>query len=226
MQDKNITARCGNRSVTIAVTGTAASGKSLVSDRFRELGLQTIDLDRLAREAVAPDSPVYSKIVDRFGSNIVERDGRIDRKQLRRQIIADPQARQDLEALVHPEIRKRMEQKLERLDPEQNPFVVVEVPLLFETGLENEFDVIVLVVSKRNAQINRLVQRDDISEKTAESLLDIQIPDEQKVDRSDYVLFNNGAREAVQHAVDKTYENLIQKYGKKPKSLDNPEFVS
>jgi dephospho-CoA kinase len=222
LQDKNETAAPGSKSIKIAVTGTAASGKSLVSDRFRQLGLKMISLDTLARKAVEPDSAAYPKIVDRFGKGVLESDGRIDRKRLRQQIIADPNAKRDLEALVHPEIKKRMLLELEKSDATQAPFVVIEVPLLFEVGLENEFDVVILVMADRNTQINRLVHRDGISPENAESLLDIQMPDEQKVKRADYVLTNSGTMEEIREAVDRTFEKLVQKYGKKPKSLDNP----
>lgn len=226
MQDKKATPSTPGQPVAIAVTGTAASGKSLVSDRFRQLGLKTIDLDRLAREVVEPGSPAFRKIVDRFGRRMLKKDGRIDRRQLRRRIITDHGAKQDLEAMVHPEIRKRMQQKLKGLNPVRTPFVVVEVPLLFETGLQSEFDVVVLVTANRETQINRLVYRDGMPIESAESLLDIQMPDEQKVERSDYVLINTGTMEEVIDAVDRTYEQLVQKYGKKPKSLDNPQFLS
>lgn len=226
MQDKKATPSTPGQPVAIAVTGTAASGKSLVSDRFRQLGLKTIDLDRLAREVVEPGSPAFRKIVDRFGRRMLKKDGRIDRRQLRRRIITDHKAKQDLEAMVHPEIRKRMQQKLKGLNPVRTPFVVVEVPLLFETGLQSEFDVVVLVTANRETQINRLVYRDGMPIESAESLLDIQMPDEQKVERSDYVLINTGTMEEVIDAVDRTYEQLVQKYGKKPKSLDNPQFLS
>ncbi len=112
--------------------------------------------------------------------------------------------------------------ELEKSDPTQAPFVVVEVPLLFEVGLENEFDVVILVMADRKTQLNRLVHRDGISLENAEALLNIQMPDEQKLKRSDYVLTNSGRMEEIREAVNRTFEKLVQKYGKKPKSLDNP----
>ncbi len=212
--------------VTIAVTGTAASGKSLVSERFKQLGFKTIDLDRLAREVVEPGNPAYRRIVDRFGHGVLKADGRIDRRQLRRRIIADRKARTDLEAIIHPEIKQRMHQKLKALDSVQTPYVVVEVPLLFETGFQKEFDVVVLVTANRETQIKRLVRRDGMPIEAAKSLLDLQMPDEEKVGHSDYVLANNGAPGDIRDAVDQTSAQLVQKYGKKPKSLDNPSIVS
>ena len=135
LQDKNKTTTPGSKSIKIAVTGTAASGKSLVSDRFRQLGLKVISLDTLARKAVEPDQAAYSKIIERFGKGVLKSDGRIDRKQLRKRIISDQKAKCDLEALVHPEIKKMMLSELKKSDPIQAPFIVIEVPLLFEVGL-------------------------------------------------------------------------------------------
>jgi dephospho-CoA kinase len=222
LQDKNETAVPESKSIKIAVTGTAASGKSLVSDRFRQLGLKVISLDTLARKAIEPDQAAYFKIIERFGKGVLKSDGRIDRKQLRKRIIADQKAKCDLEALVHPEIKKMMLSEFKKSDPVQAPFIVIEVPLLFEVGLEDEFDVVILVMADRKTQINRLIHRDGVSLVNARSLLDIQMPDEQKVKRSDYVLINNGAREEIRQAVDRTFQKLVQKYGKKSKSLDNP----
>ena len=204
--------------VKIAVTGSAGSGKTSVCDRFRELGLKVISSDSLAREAVAPGTAAYEMIVDAFGKQILRKDGTLNRQMLRRMMITDDNTRKILGQCIHPEINRLMHLKMAEAEKESIPVVVIEVPLLFESGMENRFDAIIVVFSDRELQIKRLVKRDTVSRREAKALLSVQIPDEDKIEQSDFVIKNNDSSVEMIKSVDHIYEKIYQKYLKRIKT--------
>jgi len=201
--------------IKIAVTGSAGSGKTSVCDRFRELGLKVISSDSLAREAVAPDTAAYEMIVDAFGKQVLRKDGTLNRQMLRRMMITDDNTRKTLEQCIHPEINKLMHLKMTEAEKERVLVVVIEVPLLFEFGMESRFDAIIVVTSDRELQIRRLIKRDAVSRREAKALLSVQIPDENKIERSDFVIKNNDSPAGMIKSVDHIYKKIYQKYLKK-----------
>ena len=128
---------------TIAVTGSAGSGKSFVCRRISDLGGDVIDADQIARAAVAPGTPGLGKIVAHFGPGILTAEGTLNRGALRRRIISEPCARKALEAILHPEILAMMEDEIRAAHHRKQGPVVVEVPLLFELGWQDRFDRVV-----------------------------------------------------------------------------------
>ncbi|MCJ7829968.1 MAG: dephospho-CoA kinase, partial [Desulfobacterales bacterium] len=137
----------------MGVTGNAGSGKSLVCRRFAELGAKIVSADVLARTALAPGSAGHAQVLKRFGEKARGPDGTLDRKALRLMIFEDDAARRALEGIVHPEVVRRIRHEIEGADPAQTPMVVVEVPLLFEVGLEQSFDIVIVVSSPRESKI-------------------------------------------------------------------------
>jgi dephospho-CoA kinase len=204
--------------IKIAVTGSAGSGKTSACDRFRELGLKVISSDSLAREAVAPDTAAYEMIVDAFGKQVLRKDGTLNRQMLRRMMITDDNTRKTLEQCIHPEINKLMHLKMTEAEKERVLVVVIEVPLLFEFGMESRFDAIIVVTSDRELQIKRLIKRDTVSRREAKALLSVQIPDENKIERSDFVIKNNDSPAEMIRSVDHVYKKISQKYLKKIKT--------
>jgi len=214
------------RPFQVAVTGSAATGKSLVCRHFKNLGVPVIELDVLARKAVSPPGRTYRKIIEAFGKEILNRDGTLDRKALRRKVLADERARRTLERIVHPAVRKLLEEAVGRFNGEETPFVMVEVPLLFETGMAAAFDSVVLVMAQTRLQVKRLSARDRVPENEAERLIRTQIPDAQKIDRSDFVIFNTGSVRKLHSLADQIFWTLNGKYPKKTtKLLDRPESI-
>lgn len=201
----------------VAVTGSAGSGKSTVCNRLKDLGVLVISSDALAREAVTPGTTAYKRIVEYFGKRVLAHDGNLNRQMLRSIIICDDVARRTLEELVHPEIIRLMQMQIKRAQQDGVPVVVVEVPLLFELGFEKFFDIAVTVSANREVLIKRLVDRDNISYKGAEALLNIQIPDEEKVRRADVVIKNDCQMDQMIKSVDLLYNNFFQKYLKESK---------
>lgn len=205
----------------VAVSGSAGSGKTIVCSRFQELGLRVINSDALAREAVSPGSTAYKKIINYFGEKVLYDDATLNRRMLRRLIIHDDIARKALEHFIHPEIIKLMKTQITAAEKDGNPVVVVEVPLLFELDMESWFDETIVVIAKRELRLKRLMDRDNISRSDAKNLLDIQMPDEEKAGRADFVLQNNGSVKQLIRLVDIYYKKLLLKYNgvvKNPKS--------
>ncbi|MDO5681207.1 MAG: dephospho-CoA kinase [Propionibacteriaceae bacterium] len=145
----------------IALTGGIASGKSFVADQLREHGAIIIDSDVLAREVVEPGTPGLAAIVERFGPEILTKKGTLDRPKLGSIIFSDDDARADLNAIVHPLVRERS-MELEAEAPE-GAIVVHVIPLLVETGLDKNFEEIIVVDVPRKVQVKRLMHRNDLS---------------------------------------------------------------
>lgn len=199
----------------IAVTGGAGSGKTSVCNRLKELGLNVISSDALAREAVAPGTQAFNNIVHYFGQEVLKQDGTLNRPKLRQIMTKDAAARSALESFVHPEITKLLQFKIIQAQKDGRPSVLIEVPLLFELGIQDRFDVVVLICAKREGRIRRIMERDSVSRKEAEDLLDVQMPDEEKVEKANFIITNDGTIEQLIRSVDLFYKKVYQKYSKK-----------
>jgi dephospho-CoA kinase len=196
----------------IALTGGIATGKSYVAGRFREAGVPIVDADLLAREVVLPGTPALSAIRKRFGPDAVRRDGTMDRVRVAQIVFKDKRARLDLEAIVHPAVIKAIGDFFNTL-PKRTPFAVADIPLVFETGRDKDFDAIVVVACPREMQLQRLMERNKLSKEDAEKRIAAQLPIDQKVKKATYVINNDGTFESTNAQVDA----LIQKLNTKEK---------
>jgi dephospho-CoA kinase len=175
----------------IALTGGIATGKTYVATRLREAGVPIVDADALSREVVAPGSPALAAIRKRFGPDAVRRDGTMDRIRVGQIIFKDKRARLDLEAIVHPAVVKAINDFFATL-PKRTPFAVADIPLVFETGRDKEFDAIIVVACPREMQLQRMMERNKLSKEDAERRLAAQLPIDQKVKKATYVIDNAG----------------------------------
>jgi dephospho-CoA kinase len=191
----------------VALTGGIATGKSYCLARFASLGVPTIDADRLARDVVAPGSRALEQVATRFGASILRDDGSLDRPSLGRIVFADPAARADLEAIVHPEVYRRIGEWLAALPP-RTRLAVADIPLLFETGHTHDFDRVVVVACDPREQIRRIIARDGLSDREARGRLDSQWPIEDKAARADYVIKTDGTAADTDSQVKTVYEML------------------
>ena len=185
----------------IALTGGIATGKSSVLRRLQHHGIPTIDADVLAREVVHPGSPAASAIRDRFGDTLFTEDGQLDRKALGALVFRDAEARLALERIIHPQVYSRITRWFDGL-PESTPLAVADIPLLFETGREGDFDAVIVAACEPDAQVARVVQRDGLSEHDARQRLAAQWPIADKVRRADHVIWTDGVRAATAEQVD------------------------
>lgn len=181
----------------VALTGNIASGKSEVAREFAAHGARVIDADALAREVVAPGTPALAEIVARWGREMLLADGSLDRAALRRVVFADGAEREALNAIVHPRVEARRRELLAAAAREGVPIVVADIPLLFEVGLEDRFDRVVLVDAPEEVRLRRLLDRRGLSEPEARRMIAAQMPAVEKRARAHFVIENDGTREEL-----------------------------
>jgi dephospho-CoA kinase len=177
----------------IGITGGVATGKSLVARLFAQLGAEVLSADEVARELTAPHAPALERIGSELGRRFV-RDGVLDRVALGDHVFAQPEARRKLEAILHPLILARLSERIEALRNRKPPpeVVVVEVPLLFEAGVEGWFDEVVVVTASEDTQVRRIRDRDGLDEGAARARIAAQMPLADKVARAGRVIVNDG----------------------------------
>lgn len=178
----------------VGLTGGIATGKSYVVRRLREAGVPVVDSDVLAREAVAPGSAGLAAVLERFGADVLAPDGSLDRARLGELVFRDASARRDLEAIVHPIVRRGIAEFFREL-PQDAALGVADIPLLYETHGERNFDKVIVVACAPETQLARVMARDGLSREAAEQRLAAQLPIEEKVRRADYVIRTDGAFE-------------------------------
>jgi dephospho-CoA kinase len=189
-------------SIVIGLTGSIATGKSTVSNMFRDLGLPVVDADRISREVVEPGEKAYEEIVLAFGEDILLPDGSINRKKLGSVVFTNEEKRKQLNEIVHPEVRKSMLQKRDEYIEKGYNAVVLDIPLLFESKLTGYVDKTLVVFADEEVQLNRLMERDNSSKDEAIQRIQAQIPVKQKAQMADAVINNNGS-------IEETKEQLI-----------------
>ena len=195
----------------LGITGNIASGKSFIAAAFVSRGAALVDADQLARQIVAPGSPVLGQLVARFGDEILLADGGLDRARLGQTIFADPEARAELNRLTHPAIAALAVERLQRLKATPGiPLVVYEAPLLFEAGAEGRVDRVLVVKIDPQVQLHRLMARDGLDESAAQQRIAAQMPQEQKLARADYVIDNSGTPAAALRQVASLWSQLVK----------------
>lgn len=196
--------------MVIGLTGGIASGKSTVARMMKDLAIPVIDADAFARIVVRPGEPAYHKIVARFGNEVLRNNGEIDRSKLGAIVFANKKERQALNEIVHPEIRKKMQEEKERLLA-LGKDVVLDIPLLFENGLEKTVDRTLVVYVDESEQLKRLMERDGLSQSEARARIQAQLPLEEKKKRADAVIDNRGTRARTRQQL----MSILQKWGVK-----------
>jgi dephospho-CoA kinase len=191
----------------VALTGGIATGKSFCLARFAALGAPVIDADLLARDAVAPGSPGLRAVVSRFGPSVLLADGGLDRAALAARVFSDRTARADLEAIVHPEVYRRINEWFAGRPPETR-FAVADIPLLYETGHEHDFDRVLVCACDPAEQFRRLSDRDGLSADAARARLAAQWPIGEKVARAHYVIRTDGGFTATEEQVRVVFQAL------------------
>jgi dephospho-CoA kinase len=180
-------------SLVIGLTGGIASGKSTVSNMLKEMDITVIDADVEARLAVEKEEPAYQKIIAEFGDDILLDTEEIDRVKLGSIIFHNAEKRQLLNGIVHPEVRKRMNNQVEAARARGEQVIVLDIPLLFESKLTHMVEKTILVYVDRDIQLNRLMERNDLSLEDAEARISSQMPLSDKVALADAVINNNGS---------------------------------
>ncbi len=183
--------------MTVALTGNAGAGKSTVADIWEGAGVPVVRADDLARAAVAPGSDGLAEVVAAFGPEVLMADGSLDRAALRDRIFRDEKERIRLERILHPRIGVLRERWVARWRKEGALLAVAEIPLLFEAGLEGDYDVVVCVDAPGDVRLERLVNDRGLKEEEARRIMGAQIPAEEKRRGALFVLDNDGSREEL-----------------------------
>lgn len=192
----------------VALTGGIATGKSRVLRSLAARGVPTVDADRLAHDALAPAAPAAVAVAQRFGSAVVDGEGRIDRRALAAIVFNDADARLALEAIVHPSVYTAIDRWFSSL-PADTSFGVADIPLLYETGHEADFDIVVVAACSPEEQLRRTMARDQLSREEAAARIAAQWPIDEKVRRADRVIWTTGSVEETERQIDRVVDGLI-----------------
>jgi dephospho-CoA kinase len=195
--------------LNVALTGNIASGKSTVAELFRSWGATVIDADLLVRDAQAPGSPVLRAIAARFGQDLIDPAGVLDRRALRRRAMGDPAALADLNRIVHPDVLRRRAALEQEARSRGDRIVVSDIPLLFEAADPAAFDAIVLVDAPVALRRARLLAQRGLSAEDADTMLASQAPTGPKRERSTFVIDNDGDRAALEARARAVWAQLV-----------------
>lgn len=194
----------------IGLTGSIACGKSTVSRMLAERGARIIDADVIAREVVRPGEAAWSLIVEHFGQDLLLADRQIDRMKLGQIVFADEEARRTLNSIVHPAVRGRMRELADEAEREGVRLIVLDIPLLFESGLEHMVEHIVVVSCTEEQQLARLMKRNGFSDEDARRRIASQMPIAEKVAQAHDVIDNSGTLTETECQVDELVDRLLK----------------
>jgi len=184
----------------VALTGGIATGKSSVRRRFAHHGVPTVDADILGHAAIAPGTPGAARVIETFGAAVLLPDGGVDRRALGAVVFANEAARRALEAIIHPAVYDAITAWYATLPPV--PVAVADIPLLYETGRESDFDTVVVTACEPAEQVRRLRERDGLSLGEALQRIEAQLPVAEKARRADHVIRTDGTHAEADAQVD------------------------
>ena len=190
----------------IGLTGGIGSGKSTVASIFVNLGIEVINADQLARDVVEPGSPALVTIVERYGQDILQEDGSLNRSQLREIVFADANEREWLEQLTHPLITQLIKDQLRAVS---SPYAILESPLLIETDQKELVDRILVIDIFEETQLQRTLARDDSTEATIKAIVNSQIPREQRLEAADDIVDNSAKFGATEREVLRLHDQYL-----------------
>ena len=196
---------------TIAgLTGGIASGKSTVAAMLAEAGARIVDADRIAHQVVLKGQPAWQDIVDHFGSSILTRDGQIDREALGSIVFNDTEAKKTLNGIVHPRVFETMAQEIQSLtEAHPGDLVIMDVPLLIESGLHTSLPIVILVYVPEMMQKERLMRRDGLNAADAAARIRAQMPIDAKRAHAHYIIDNSGDLGATRRQVLDIYRKIL-----------------
>lgn len=177
-----------NSPLKIALTGGIGSGKTTVTDLFADLSVPIIDADRISRELEKKGQPVYEKIINLFGDNVLDESGELRRKYLRGLVFGNPELKKQLESIVHPAVRESIKEHVSNI---RAPYCIISIPLLFESGLQNTVDRILVVDAPEEQQIDRASKRDDVQPDDIRKIIRNQIDRDTRLHQADDIIVND-----------------------------------
>ena len=193
----------------VGLTGGIASGKSVVSEILRKLGAQVIDADEISREDMVPHTKCWKEVVTSYGREILREDLTIDREKLANSVFNNTEQLDKLNRIVHPEIMKRIDERLREIRLKYpQAIVIVDAALLVETGAYKSYDKLIVVNVSEETQLERLINRDGMSREEAKNRIILQLPLSQKVKVADYIIENEGSLFRTRENAEKVFKEL------------------
>ena len=192
----------------VGLTGGIGAGKSTVADLFSKRGAVVIRSDELARQVIEPQTPGFKQVTSRFGNEIVNDEGNIDRAKLAQVVFNDDGALKDLENIIHPLVRERTNQLMSEQTSET--IIVNEIPLLLEKKMESLFDFLVIVISSEKNRLERLFQK-GVSEEQAKARMAKQVNDQDRKAAADFLIVNDGNLDQLEADVEKIWQTLQER---------------
>lgn len=197
----------------IALTGGIATGKTTASQILTKLGFDVVNADMISHDLMLKSGLAYSPVVNEFGSKILDANGEILRKELGKIVFSNPEKLKKLESILHPKIQKEVEIKKQSFIEHGKKCAFYDVPLLFEKNIFKRFDKYILVYAPENVQISRLMKRDSLSEEDAIKRVKLQIPIEEKREKSEFIIDNSSSEiSALESETKRVLEQLNKKF--------------
>lgn len=197
--------------LVVGLTGGISSGKSTISSWFLQKGIVVLDADQIVKNLQRPNSPLVLKLAEEFGASIVNENGELVRDVLGKIVFYDQEAKERLNAMIHPLVQAKLEEEIERLKKVGEGLVVLDIPLLFESRFEALVDRTVVVYVSPDVQLQRLMKRDQIDREYALAKMNSQMSLDEKRARADYVLINNGTMGQLREQFDHLFEVLWER---------------
>ncbi|WP_258088214.1 dephospho-CoA kinase [Weissella fangxianensis] len=196
----------------LGLTGGIATGKTTISNYLKSTGIPVLDADEYARQVVEPGTPGLAEITNTFGEQVLQPDGSLNRKLLGQIVFNDASARQKLNDITHPRIQQMMADELYRLAEHQTPLVILDIPLLLENKNVAGADAVMVVTVPESLQLTRLMQRNNLTEKEAQSRISAQMPLVEKEKLADFVIDNSGSISSTQKQVEQVIQKIRQSF--------------
>ena len=192
----------------VGLTGGIGAGKSTVADLFSQKGAVVIRSDELARQVIEPQTPGFQQVIDRFGKDLLNAEGYIDRAKLAQIVFKDDAALKDLENIIHPLVRSKTNQIIDQHTSET--IIVNEIPLLLEKKMESLFDFLVIVISSEKNRLERLAQRGLTTEQATARMVK-QVSDDERKAAADFLIVNDGNLDQLEADVEKIWQTLQER---------------
>ena len=209
----------------VGLTGGIASGKSSVAKAFSNLGINTVSADEIARDLLNKGSETLNAVISELGSDLLEKDGNLDRLKLRNLIFNNPDARNKLDSITHPAIGKRL---IQAADQATSPYVILEIPLLVEANMMSLIGRVLVVDIDLEDQIKRIILRDNSTRIHVEKIIRAQIPAQTRLQAADDVIHNNGSLAKLSHQVGLLHSKYLKlaelSISEKPDSPERPQI--
>jgi dephospho-CoA kinase len=208
----------------IGLTGGIVSGKSTVARMFKDLGAKIVDADKLGHKVILPQGAAWKRIIKIFGKDILQKDQTINREKLGKIVFANQNLLKKLNKITHPEIIKLIKKEISLAkdkSKEEKKILIIDAALIYETKIDRLMDKIIVVYLDEEEQLERLIKRNNLSEKEALQKIKSQIPLKEKIEIADYVIDNSNSLDKMKEQVEKIWENLISR---KESRSQKPEF--